>query len=424
MPLMPHRTRRTWRKPGSTRSLIRSRALTIWNATFRKSFRGRRPATAGGPRNSKAILPPTRGRENGSFLLPWAIGQCFVGRDLQDCNFEEVAYWGGGGDAGLYLGNLSGTIAFRHFVIGVPPGSDRMLAASGGGQIGGIRGKLLFEDCDFSKIDDDGLDILGNWVRVLEQKDKRTLRLQMDRDFRKGDRIAVWDWPEKRSRQEVVVLGKSENPDRTVTLVLDRDVEILRAGAGDGQPFGYAARDDGIDRVINLDTVGQETVIRNCRFQVFRAKCLNLKARNCTVENCTFSNSWQPAISAASEWYFQEGPPIRNLTVRNNRFVRCNHSNIQIGASPGSGYRVEPSVSGAPAHDSTDILIEGNTFEDYGAQQQSVFPDWPIGSAIRVQNALHVVIRNNRIGRPASNPLKPEKILVSGCEDVLMENND
>ena len=334
-----------------------------------------------------------------------------------------MAYWGGGGDAGLYLANLSGTIAFRRFVIGVPPGSNRMLAASGGGQIGGIRGKLLFEDCDFSKIDDDGLDILGNWVRVLEQPSKRTLRLQMDRDFRKGDRIAVWDWPEKRSRQEAVVLDKSLNPDRSPTLVLDRDVEIRRAGAGDGQPFGRAARDDGIDRVINLDTVGQQTVIRNCRFQVFRAKCLNLKARNCTVENCTFSNAWQPAISAAAEWYFQEGPPIRDLTVRNNRFVHCNHSNIEIGASPGSGYGVEPSGDGAPAHDSTSILIEGNTFEHYGAHQQSVFPYWPIGNAIRVQNASKVIIRNNHVGRPASNAPKTEKILVSRCDGVVMENN-
>jgi hypothetical protein len=367
--------------------------------------------------------PPTDDWAGKRFFL-WAGGRghCLVGYGLTDCRFENVNYWGGGGNAGLYLAHLFGTITFQHFVIGVPPGSDRILSCAGGGQISDIRGKLVFDNCDFTKIDDDGLDILGNWTRVVEQRDPRTLVVQTDRDFQAGDPIAIWDWLGKMSRSEAVIVKASTNADHSAVLVMDRDVKIERAGVGDGKPFGIAARDDGIDRVIDLDTIGTETEIRNCRFQVFRAKCLNLKANHCTVEGCTFFDSWQPAISAASEWYFEEGPPIRNLEIRNNRFLNCNHSNIEIGAAPGTGYDKVPTAA-ALSRDSVAIKIEDNYFAGYGAMA-SVFGYWPIGNAIRVQNARDVIIRHNTFGPPARTAPKSDKILVANSDNVTIEEND
>ena len=87
---------------------------------------------------------------------------------------------------------------------------------------------------------------------------------------------------------------------------------------------------DGIDRLINVATVGQETIIRDSTFQVFHAKCLNLKAADYMIERCTFSNSFQPVISAAPEWYFEEGSSIRNFTVRGCTFTDNNHPNIVV----------------------------------------------------------------------------------------------
>ena len=305
----------------------------------------------------------------------------------------------------------------------MPPGSDRLLSCAGGGQISDVRGKLVFEGCDFTRIDDDGLDILGTWTRVVRQRDPRTLELQTNKDFQPGDHVALYDWPTKQSRAEAVVVEARPGADQSVTLVLDRDVKVERAGAGDGKPFGMDARDDGIDRIIDLDTVGTETMIKNCSFQSFRAKCLNLKAKNCTVEGCTFFDSWQPALSAFAEWYFQEGPPIRNLTVRNNRFLNCNHSNIEIGANPSSGYEKPTGVPGT-SRDTTNILIEGNYFADYGGYK-SVFKNYyTTGDAIHVQNAKGVVIRRNVFARPAPTAPKADKIRVNDCDDVLIKDND
>ena len=368
---------------------------------------------------------PPEAQWTGKRFIFWegGRGHCFTGKDLQDCLFEDITYWGEGGNAGLYLSQLSGAITFRHFVIGVPPGSNRLLGCAGGGQISDVRGKLVFENCDFTKIDDDGLDILGTWTRVVAQTDSRTLVLQTNKDFRPGDHVALWDWPTKRARQQAVVLEAKANPDRSVMLVLDREMKTERTGVGNGEPFGKVPRDDRIDRVIDLDTLGTETLIRNCRFQVFRAKCLNLKAYNCTVEGCTFFDSWQPAISAASEWYFQEGPPIRNLVIRNNRFLNCNHSNIEIGSGPSGGYDTPTGVQ-STSRDSTNILIEGNYFADYGGYK-SVFKNYyTVGDAIHVQNAKGVIIRNNTIARPAPTAPNMDRIRINDCDDVLVEHND
>ena len=161
---------------------------------------------------------------------------------------------------------------------------------------------------------------------------------------------------------------------------------------------------DGIDRLIDVSTVGQETIIRHCRFQVFRAKCLNLKAANCTVDGCSFRDSFQPAISAAPEWYFEEGPTIRHLTVRDCRFVDCNHFNIDIGAAPNTGVPVRRPKAGETqentSHDSTNILIEGNTFTGYGTAPSVFGWFWPVGGAIHITNAAHVMIRRQHVRPP------------------------
>ncbi|MBC8102558.1 MAG: right-handed parallel beta-helix repeat-containing protein [Cytophagales bacterium] len=234
--------------------------------------------------------------------------------------------------------------------------------------------------------------------------------------------------------QETAVCGgphRRESPsDKSYTLTLDREVVTERVGAGTGPAFGMAAMTDGLDRIINVDTVGQETLIRNSKFQVFRAKCLNLKAANCTIESCTFRSSFQPAISAASEWFFEEGPPIRNLTVRGCTFYDCNHPNIDIGAAshtgvPGAAPDPNETPENAP-RDSTNLRIEGNTFVGYGTIPSVFAWAWPLGPAIHVTHAARVVVRNNRFGPLAATaPKGTKKILIEQSEDVSVgENQD
>ncbi len=363
------------------------------------------------------------------FIYTESRSHAFILINLRDTTLEDIHYWGGGANAGFYVLGLEGTTTFRRFVIGVPPGSNRLYSCAGGGQISGLRGKLLLDQCDFSKIDDDGIDVLSNYTRIIEQRNPRTLIVQAkNSDYRAGDRVELWDWQHKRMRSDAIIATATRNPDGTFVIALDRDVVTERVGVGLGIKFSRESMTDGIDRLINVATVGQETIIRDSKFQVFRAKCLNLKAANCTIERCTFSNSFQPAISAAPEWYFEEGSSIRNLTVRDCTFTDNNHPNIVIGASPLSGVPgTKPLVSDAPENislDSTKILIEGNSFAGFGTTPSVFGWNWPVGPAITITNAADVMIRGNTFGPLAeSAPKGTPKVLVEKTNDVQITNN-
>ncbi len=363
------------------------------------------------------------------FIYTESRSHAFILSNLRDTTLEDINYWGGGANAGFYIRGLEGTTTFRRFVIGVPPGSNRLYSCAGGGQVSGLRGKLLLDQCDFSKIDDDGIDILSNYTRIIEQRDKRTLLVQSKKhDYRTGDRVELWDWQHKKMRAAATITTATPNADGTFAIALDRDVVTERVGAGTGMNFSRESMTDGIDRLINVATVGQETIIRDSKFQVFRAKCLNLKAANCTIERCTFRNSFQPAVFAGPEWYFEEGSSIRNLTVRDCTFTDNNHPNIVIGASPISGVPGEkPIVSDAPEHtsyDSTNILIEGNSFSGYGTTPSVFGWNWPVGPAIAITNAAQVVIRGNTFGPLAeSAPEGTPKVLVEKSNDVQFIDN-
>ena len=363
------------------------------------------------------------------FIYTESRSHAFILSNLHDTTLEDINYWGGGANAGFYVNGLEGATTFRRFVIGVPPGSNRLYSCAGGGQISGLRGKLLLDRCDFSKIDDDGIDILSNYTRIIEQRAKRTLVVQAkNSDYRLGDRVELWDWQHKIKRSDAIITAATSNPGGTFLITLDRDVVTERVGVGGGLNFSRESMTDGIDRLINVATLGQETIIRDSKFQVFRAKCLNLKAAHCTIERCTFSNSFQPAISAAPEWYFEEGSSIRNFTVRDCTFTDNNHPNIVIGASPVSGVPgAKPIMSEAPgniSHDSAKILIEGNSFTGYGTTPSVFGWNWPVGPAITITNAAHVIIRGNTFGPLAESvPSGTPKILVEKSEGVRITDN-
>lgn len=363
------------------------------------------------------------------FIYSESRSHAFILSNLRDTTLEDINYWGGGANAGFYVNGLEGTTTFRRFVIGVPPGSTRIYSCAGGGQVSGLRGKLLLDQCDFSEIDDDGIDILANYTRIIEQRDKRTLIVQAkNSDYRTGDRVELWDWQHKKMRSDAIITTATSNPGGTFVIALDRDVVTERVGVGVGMNFSRESMTDGIDRLINVATVGQETIIRDSKFQVFRAKCLNLKAANCTIERCTFSNSFQPAISASPEWYFEEGSSIRNFTVRDCTFTDNNHPNIVIGASPISGVPgTKPIVSDAPeniSHDSEKIVIEGNSFSGFGTTPSVFGWNWPVGPAVTITSAAHVVIRGNTFGPLAeSAPKGTPKVLVEKSNDVQIIDN-
>ena len=316
-----------------------------------------------------------------------------------------------GGGAGFTLWKNVGETVIRKCVIGVPPGTGRLIAASGGSMAFHNRGTVVFDGCDFSRIDDDGFNMGTGFVRVLERIDERTARLEGSNvEFRPGDAVAVWDWQERRQRGEAKVV-RAERAGDGVRLVLDRAVEVVRAGPGAGSRDRGAAEKDGIDRVCNFTDAGKG-IVRNCRISAMRARCVLVKAPDSVIEGNTFYDTHSAAVLAGPEFYWGEAPPIRNLVVRNNRFVNVDVSNIYIGAFDSEASR-----------DNRAIVIEGNTFEGCG-RQAVTHKQGLRGNAVWVRNADGVKIRGNTFGPPApSAPPGAKPLVVEASRNVSIKGN-
>ena len=87
-----------------------------------------------------------------------------------------------------------------------------------------------------------------------------------------------------------------------------------------------------------------------------RARNILAKCSNAVIENNMFYNTHMASILAGPEFYWGEAPAVRNLVIRNNRFVNIDGSSINLGCHHSN-----------KSYDNLDILIEGNTFENYGS---------------------------------------------------------
>jgi hypothetical protein len=302
--------------------------------------------------------------------------------------------------------------------VGVPPGSDRLIAAAGGGQEFQNRGTLVLDGCDVSRVDDDGVNMGTTYARVLKQVDPRTLVVENGAPFHPGDRIALWDWLLKKGRSEAKLVRADREDNRSVRLTLDADVTAEHPAGSPGLPDraswkggGRFEEHDGIDRVAAFEAAGR-MIVRNCRFQGMRARNILVKTSDSVIEGCTFYNTHMTAILAGPEFYWGEAPAVRNLVIRNNRFLNVDGSSINLGCHVSEH-----------SYDNRNILIEGNTFEQYGARG-GVGIAGRQGTAVLIRNADGVIIRNNTFGPPASTaPAGAKPLVVEVSRHVSVQGN-
>lgn len=337
-----------------------------------------------------------------------------------DVTVEDINYYGGGADAGIGVWGCSGTITYRRFKVSVPPGSNRLIAAAGGGQEFQNRGTFVMDGCDISRVDDDGMNQGTTYARVLRQPDRRTIEVEgRGIPFQPGDTIALWDWGLKKERGQARLVSFSLPASGAARLTLDRDVTVEHPVGSPGLPQrsewkggGRFEEFDGIDRIADFEAAGK-AVVRNCRFQNMRARNILIKASDSLIENNTFYNTHMTAILVGPEFYWGEGPAVRNLVIRNNHFINIDGSSINLGC-----HKSENSF------DNHNIVIEGNTFEGYGRLGGTEISGRQ-GTAVLVRNADGVVIRNNKFGPPsASAPAANKPLMVEASKNVKLEGNE
>jgi autotransporter-associated beta strand protein len=326
---------------------------------------------------------------------------------------QDLTWYGGGAGPGYGIWNNFGTVTLRRTSIGIPPGSNRLVASTGGIGVQGNRGAITYDTCDVAYNDDDGTDSGGDLTHVVAKLASAQLLVENGNGhYQVGDTLSVWDWTymaeHERDRAIItaVVQGTNDVNGATWKLTLDHDVTIINTGPMSPGGDWATIEQDGIDRVCNFNTAASIT-IRNSRLSSMRARSLLLKSPNSLIESNYFHGSPMPGIQCGTETYWHGGPQLINLTIRGNTFEDIGDPALDLGIFTSNN-----------SFDCTNILIEGNTFINNG--QHAPYGTFsPRGCAVRVRNANGVIIRNNVF----DNNWAGANIVVQRAKNVQILNN-
>ncbi|MFC5403266.1 right-handed parallel beta-helix repeat-containing protein [Cohnella soli] len=304
-------------------------------------------------------------RHSESAINFWRNGKAAV-RDVTVYAGPSLAsIWGQNGDVDI-----------NGLRVEVLPGSDRLLSANGDGIHNlNTRGKLVIENCSFSGMADDAINIHVRAGTVRQAPAKNVLVVHGSLfEARIGDDMQIYSPREGRIRAEAKVLHAAKRPDGTWEIELDREIEgSVVAGSG--------LHDS--DHVYNLSACGRGFVVRGNKFGRHRGRGILVRSLDATIEGNTFENAegWGVAVQHEPDW--EEGPLTRDLTISGNTFIGEDDNEMA------SVYIATGIPPGTPAADwgrpITGITIANNRF---------VRPHYPL---VHVQAAADIVVRNNTV---------------------------
>ena len=250
----------------------------------------------------------------------------------------------------------------------------------------GCRGEILVEDCVFSGSQDDPINVHGTHLRLVGKPAPRQVLLRFMQPqtygipaFVPGDRVEFVNHATLRSYATNVVAGLERRSDKEWLLTLAED-----------------AADFGPNDVVDNVSWYPNVTIRNCTVDTDSCRGFLITTRGrALVEGCTFTRTAMSAILCEddAEGWFESGP-LRDLTIRSNRFVQC--ANPVVHLNP----QTHSSKPDEWVH--ANVRIEGNVFE---------------GGGIAAHHVCGLAVAGNRF---TASPLP---LSVSACTDVQVTNN-
>lgn len=308
----------------------------------------------------------------------------------------NVKLYDEGWHTAFFSGGNTGEIKLTDF--DVLPGPGNMLSA-GSGSMCGNRGELIMDGCHFIVHDDDGMNTEATWQRLSAQPAANEMTVGHG-DHQANDRLEVWNWPLKGQGDQI--------PPSWLTSLRITSVQRNSAGQDVLTLSGDVTLADGFAnyKVIDLNQAGP-VVIKNSSFSSSRARPLLLKSgTSISVENCLIYDSPAP-LKLGSEMGWGEGPRPINITVKNNVFRDMDMSAVFVG------------VDGAVANNlATNLVIEGNMFENGGQETIYGGQTYTYGNPIWVQNATSPLIAYNVFRHNWDT-----NIAVKYCNDVHIVGN-
>ncbi len=271
---------------------------------------------------------------------------------FEDCDIYALTNMG-------IVSQFTENLTFRRVRVAPPAGTIRTCAAWADiFQLSNCRGDVLIEDCVESGMQDDAVNCHGTHLRIVGKPAENQFRLRYMQPqtygfqpYMPGDEIAVIDHNKLRElpdnpRRKVVDCIQSDKEGKDWTLTLD----------GAAPAFGKGDVVDNITWHPNL-TIRRSTVA----VDPVRGYLITTRGK-VLVEDCLFTRCAMPGILVEDDargWF--ESTCLRDMTVRNCRFIRCG---IEINPQTASNNPAEP------VHE--NIRIVDNVFDGGGISVKGV----------------------------------------------------
>lgn len=300
---------------------------------------------------------------------------------VENCTFHALTNMG-------IVSQFTENLVFKNVNIVPPPGTLRTCPCWADAlHFSGCRGQILVENCRFSGLQDDPINVHGTHLRVVAKTAENQLHLRFMHPqtygfaaFAPGDEVAVI------SHTNLNELPG--NPRRKVTAIEPKPGDTsgkdwLLTLDGPAPAFG---QDDVIDNVSwypDVTARGNHVEMDSCRGFLIttRGKAL--------IEDNTFHRCAMPGLlieNDANGWF--ESGPIRDLTVKGNRFIGC-------------GIHINPQTRTPDQAVHRNIRIVDNFFDDSGIDAKGV---------------QGLTITGNRFSKDIS-------IHTGSCQDITLKDN-
>jgi hypothetical protein len=300
---------------------------------------------------------------------------------FRDCEFNALTGMG-------FVSQFTDTITIERVNVIPPAGTFRTCPAWGDiFQFSNCRGEIRIDSCRLSGMQDDAVNCHGTHLRILEKLSENQVLVR----FMHGQTFGFAAYI---PGDEVAVIGHAtlrelpDNPRRHVTKVEQKNErEWILTLDGPVPTFGQNDVLDNITWYPNL-------TVRNVHVSMDPVRGFLLTTRGkVLIEGNTFH---RPAMAGIlieddAEGWFESGP-VRDMTVRSNRFINC-------------GIQINPQVRNPkpeePVHE--NIRIEENFFD---------------GGNISAKSVKGLTVINNR------STGGEVKVSTTACTDVTTTNNN
>lgn len=324
------------------------------------------------------------------------------------CTFKDITIYNspGGGVCGY---QLLGDVVLQNFRMMPNPRSSNWICGSADGvHIQGNRGKVIMENCVFSNLIDDAMN-LYQWEGPINKVVSSTaLEVGAMVTMPKvGDTLEVVDCVTQRIMGTAKIKELVPIPGKRI----DSEAQVILETPINGMNPNNV-KDTYYYFIKEKSHVG--TTVKNSTFLNIRGRGLVLCSTDTVVENCKFQNLSNQVVQA---WYGRgEGFEVQNLTFRNNTIENCNYllQSVDKGLIGQIDIGMASDAMKQSAYIShNNITIADNQFIDYH------------GCAINIGNARNVLVENNFFDlRTQKYPYtKNNAMYLNISEDITIRNN-